>query len=236
MSGKPHTEDPKLDPEAHAADSPEAAAETTADPATSGSPPPETAASETRIAELETQIADLTDRLLRSHAEIDNIRKRAEREKTDMAKYAISKFAGDVVTVGDNFGRAVAALPAGAAEQDPALKSLLDGVQMMEREFLNVLERHGVKRIDPTGQPFNPHFHQAVMEQPNTEVPNGTVLQVFQVGYTIEDRVLRPAMVVVSKGGPKQQDAQPADGATAEKVQTAGNGAPDQNPSSQAES
>jgi molecular chaperone GrpE len=164
---------------------------------------PQVNAAEARTAELESQIADLTDRLLRAHAEMDNVRKRTEREKADTAKYAISKFARDIVDVSDNFQRAVAAVPPGAADQDPALKSLVDGVTMSEREFLNVLERHGVKRIDPTGSIFNPHLHQAVMEQPNVEVPSGTVLQVIQPGYTIEDRVLRPAMVVVAKGGAK---------------------------------
>jgi molecular chaperone GrpE len=156
-----------------------------------------------RIAELEAQVADLTDRLLRAHAEMDNLRKRTEREKAELAKYAISKFARDIVGVGDNFQRAIAAVPPGAAEQDPALMSLIEGVTMSEREFLNVLERHGVKRIDPTGELFNPHLHQAVMEQPSTDLPSGSVLRVVQAGYSIEDRVLRPAMVVVAKGGPK---------------------------------
>jgi molecular chaperone GrpE len=217
MSGKPDIEDPNHIPEQ--------ATDSVADAAAAFEAAPDAASAESRITELEGQIADLTDRLLRSHAEIDNIRKRGEREKSDMAKYAISKFAGDVVTLSDNFGRAVSALPAGAADHDPALKSLLEGVQMMEREFLNVLERHGVKRIDPTGEPFNPHLHQAVMEQPNTGVPTGTVLQVFQAGYTIEDRVLRPAMVVVSRGGPKPQDAQAAaEGSAAAKSASAGDG------------
>lgn len=172
------------------------------------STPDEAAGAEARAAELETQVADLMDRLLRAHAEMDNIRKRAEREKADASKYAISKFAEDIAVLSDNFQRAASAVPAGAAEQDPALKGLLDGVAMMEREFLNVLERYGVRRIDPAGQPFNPHLHQAVMEQQNPEVPSGTVVQVFQPGYTIEDRVLRPAMVVVAKGGAKQPPAE----------------------------
>lgn len=206
MSGKPDIEDPNQSAEQATDQAAEAGAASEA----AGS---ETPSADARVVELEAQIADLTDRLLRSHAEIDNIRKRSEREKSDMAKYAITKFAGDVVNVGDNFSRAVSAIPAGAADHDPALKSLLDGVLMMEREFLNVLDRHGVKRIDPSGEPFNPHLHQAVMEQQSNEVPNGTVLQVFQAGYTIEDRVLRPAMVVVSKGGPKPQDTQTAQAA-----------------------
>jgi molecular chaperone GrpE len=140
---------------------------------------------------------------------MDNMRKRAEREKAETAKYAISRFARDVVGVSDNFQRAIAAVPPGAAEQDPALKSLVEGVTMSEREFLNVLERHGLKRIDPAGEVFNPHLHQAVMEQANADLPSGTVVRVVQPGYSLEDRVLRPAMVVVAKGGPKP--AKPAD-------------------------
>ena len=198
MSGKPDIDDVNPEPMA-ASEQPDAGAQTAE--TTSAAE-----AQEARVQELEGQVADLTDRLLRAHAEMDNVRKRGEREKVDTAKYAISKFAGDVVTVGDNFVRAASAVPPGAADKDPALKALLEGVTMMEREFLNVLERHGVKRIDPTGEPFNPHFHQAVMEQQNADVPSGTVVQVFQAGYTIEDRVLRPAMVVVAKGGPKLQD------------------------------
>lgn len=153
--------------------------------------------------ELEGQIKDLTDRLLRAHADMDNFRKRTEREKEETAKYAISKFARDLVGVGDNFQRAVAAVPPGAVEADPALKSLVDGVQMTEREFLKSLEKNGVLRVDPAGQAFNPHQHQAVMERNDPSVPSGTVLDVFQPGYLLEGRCLRPAMVVVSTGGPK---------------------------------
>lgn len=159
---------------------------------------------------LQGQIADLTDRLLRAHAEMDNMRKRAEREREETAKYAISKFARDVVAVADNFERAIQAVPSEAAEQDGALKSLVDGVSMTEREFLNVLERNGVKRINPKGEPFNPHFHQAMMEMQNADVAPGTVLEVYQCGYLIEDRVLRPAMVVVAKGGVKPGKADSA--------------------------
>jgi molecular chaperone GrpE len=171
-------------------------------------------------AEVETlhgQVADLTDRLLRAHADIDNLRKRLDREKEEVAKYAITRFAREVVTVADNFERAVQAVPAGAAEKDAALKALVEGVTMTEREFVNVLDRNGVRRIYPKGETFNPHQHQAMMEMQNAEVPPGTILEVFQPGYLIEDRVLRPAMVVVAKGGPKgakpdaeQTDAPPA--------------------------
>ncbi len=156
------------------------------------------------VSVLEGRIADLTDRLLRAHAEMDNLRKRTERDKEDTAKYAISKFAREVLAVGDNLQRATAAVPPGAADADPALKALVDGVSMTEREFLNVLERNGVKRIDPEGQPFNPHQHQAMVEIDQPDVAAGTIVQVYQPGYILEDRVLRPAMVVVAKGGERR--------------------------------
>jgi molecular chaperone GrpE len=162
------------------------------------------------IAALQAEVADFRDKWLRAHAEIDNVRKRAEREKEETAKYAISKLARDIVNVGDNFQRAIEAVPVGAAELDPALKSFLDGVTLTERELFNVLDRHGIKRIHPLNEPFNPHLHQAVMELQRTDVPAGTAVQVFQAGYTIEDRVLRPAMVAVSKGGPKTTPASEA--------------------------
>lgn len=160
---------------------------------------------------LRAEVADLKDRVLRAHAEMDNIRKRTEREKSEASKYAVTKFAHDIVTVGDNFQRAINTIPPGAAEETPALKSFLEGVTMTERELINALERHGITRIDPTGEPFNPHLHQAVVEAPTLDVPAGTVVQVFQCGYLIEDRVLRPAMVSVAKGGAKP--VQPGDAA-----------------------
>ena len=163
------------------------------------------------IVALQAEAADLKDRLLRAHAEVDNIRKRAEREKEETAKYAVTRLARDIVNVGDNFQRAIDAVPVGAAEQDPALKSFLEGVTMTERELLNVLERYGIRRVQPLNEPFNPHLHQAVMEIQRSDVPSGTIVQVFQAGFMIEDRVLRPAMVAVSKGGPKP--AQSTEGA-----------------------
>jgi len=171
------------------------------------------------VDKLNGQIADLTDRLLRAHAEMDNMRKRAEREREETAKYAITKFAREVVTVADNFERAVQAVPAGAADLDPALKSLVDGVCMTERELMNALERHGVKRVNPMGEAFNPHQHQAMMEMQNADVAPGTILQVYQPGYVIEDRVLRPAMVVVAKGGPKPGTAAAAEPSESEGEQ-----------------
>jgi molecular chaperone GrpE len=159
------------------------------------------------LATLEGRIAELTDRLLRAHAEMENLRKRTERDKEETAKYAITRFAREVLSIGDNLQRAIAAVPAGAAEADPALRALIDGVSMTDREFLNILERNGVKRVVPEGQPFNPHQHQAMTEVENRDVAPGTVVQVYQPGYVLEDRVLRPAMVVVAKGGAKPASA-----------------------------
>lgn len=155
------------------------------------------------IAALQAEASDFKDKWLRAHAEIENVRKRVEREKEETAKYAITRLARDIVTVGDNFQRAISAVPADAAENDPALKSFLEGVTLTERELLNALERHGIRRQEAMNEPFNPHLHQAVMEIPRNDVAEGTIVQVFQSGFMIEDRVLRPAMVAVAKGGPK---------------------------------
>lgn len=158
------------------------------------------------------------DAYLRAVAETENVRRRMEKEKEETARYAITKFAKDILSVGDNFQRAIAAVPQEAVAADPALKTLVDGVTLAERDFRSALERHGVKAIDPAGQLFNPHQHQAVMEKEDASVPAGTVLQVFQTGYLIEDRCLRPAMVVVSRGGPKA-GAKPAENGTGEPPQ-----------------
>lgn len=153
--------------------------------------------------ELAASNADLKDRLVRTLAEMDNLRKRTEREKADVRKYAISDFARDVLGIGDNIQRAINHVPKEDAEKDPALQSFLEGVQLLERELLSILERHGVSRIIPDNEPFNPHLHQAVMEEENAALPAGTVMQVFQAGFMIADRCLRPAVVSISRGGPK---------------------------------
>jgi molecular chaperone GrpE len=155
------------------------------------------------IAELRRDMSEYKDKYLRAHADMDNLRKRTEREKEDTAKYAVTRLARDLLGLGDNFQRALAAVPPGAADADPALKSLVDGITITEREYQTVLEKHGVKRIEALGEPFNPHLHQAVMQMPSADVPAGTIVQVFQPGYVIEDRTLRPAMVAVSNGAPK---------------------------------
>jgi molecular chaperone GrpE len=188
----------------------------TGDPAATPSqaaPPAQDAAAEGTkslqevVAALQAEAAELKDKWLRAHAEVENIRKRTEREREEAAKYSIAKLARDIVAVGDNFQRAIDAVPAGAAEKDAALKSFLDGVTMTERELLNALDRHGIRRVQPLNEPFNPHLHQAVAQVPRTDVPAGTIVEVYQAGYMIEDRVLRPAMVGVAQGGPKPSAA-----------------------------
>ena len=175
------------------------------------------------IAALRREHADLKDKNLRLLADMENLRRRTEDEKTSSARYAITRFATDIVNIGDNFQRAIAAVPADAA--DPALKSLLEGVEMTEREYLNVLERHGVKRIVSKGELFNPHLHQPMMQVPNPSVPSGTILQVFQDGYMIGDRLLRAAVVTVAEGGPKPvKPTEPLSSATTEPTATSGDG------------
>lgn len=171
--------------------------------------------------------AEMRDRLLRTMADMENLRRRTEREKTDTARYAISNFARDVLTVGDNLKRTVDHVPADAAAQDPALKSFLEGVELTERELLNVLERHGVTRIEPLGARFDPNCHQAMYEVPNPDVPEGTVVDVMQAGYVIGDRCLRPALVAIAKGGAKPAKSQAGDGNGAAPRKAANDDFPD---------
>ncbi|GGE08900.1 protein GrpE [Aureimonas endophytica] len=161
-------------------------------------------AAEARIAELEAEIAEHKDRALRVAAEMENLRRRTEREIKDARTYAVTNFAREMLNVMDNLGRAIAAVPAEErAAGANGLTHLIEGVEITERGLLSALERFGVKKLEPTGQRFDPNFHQAMFEVPNPDVPNNTVVQVVQDGYAIGDRVLRPAMVGVAKGGPK---------------------------------
>jgi molecular chaperone GrpE len=153
---------------------------------------------------LDRELAEMKDRLLRTLAEMENLRKRTEREVADAKIYGVTSFARDILTVADNMHRAMGALDDELrATAGESLKGLLDGVELTERELLNVLEKNGVKKLDPMGQKFDPNRHQAMYEVEDASVPSGTVVQVVQAGYTIGDRVLRPALVAVSKGGPK---------------------------------
>lgn len=168
-----------------------------AQPSTDGAP-------DSAVVALTAENAELKDRLLRALAETENLRKRAEREVADARAYAVTAFAREILTVADNLSRALeAAQPPGGADAAAAAKTLADGVALTARELETVLARHGVARIDPLNQRFDPNLHQAMLELEDASVPAGTVIQVMQTGYTISGRVLRPALVAVSRGGPK---------------------------------
>jgi molecular chaperone GrpE len=160
---------------------------------------------ETRVTELEAELAEYKDRLLRTLAEIENVRRRAQREREDASKYAIAGFARDLLSSADNLRRALESLPESEAK-DERTRSLLAGVAATERELLGVFERHGIKRIDPKGESFDHNFHQAIFEAERPEHPSGSVVEVLQPGYLLHDRLLRPAMVGVAKGGPKPSE------------------------------
>jgi len=157
---------------------------------------------------LAKEAADARDKMLRTLAEMENLRKRTAREVSDARTYGITGFARDVLDIADNLQRALDALPAEArANADPGLNALIEGVELTERSLLNTLEKNGVKKFDPAGQKFDPNFQQAMYEVPDASVPSGTVVQVVQTGYMIGERVLRPALVGVSKGGAKAAPA-----------------------------
>jgi len=153
---------------------------------------------------------ELNDSKLRLAAEMENLRRRTARDVQDARAYSTANFARDMLGVADNLRRALDAIPEDARKSaDTGLTALAEGVEMTERSMLAALERHGVKKLEPQGQRFDPHFHQAMFEVPNPDVPANTVVQVVQTGFVIGDRVLRPAMVGVSKGGPKAVEAEP---------------------------
>ncbi|CAL74137.1 Protein grpE (HSP-70 cofactor) [Bradyrhizobium sp. ORS 278] len=154
------------------------------------------------------EAAEARDKMLRTLAEMENLRKRTAREVADARMYGITGFARDVLDIADNLQRALDAVPAETrANADAGLKSLIEGVELTERSLLNTLEKNGVKKFDPTGQKFDPNFQQAMYEVPDPSVPSGTVVQVVQAGFMIGERVLRPALVGVSKGGAKAAPA-----------------------------
>jgi len=159
---------------------------------------------EARCAELEAEVERLRRDYLGALADAQNAKRMADKRIQDNTKYAVSNLAKAVLPVADNLERAAAAAPEAARESDPTLKNLAIGVEMTSRELINALGQYGVKRIEAMDQPFDPNLHQAMQEMENPNVPAGTVVQVYQDGYVIHDRLLRPAMVVVSKGGPKR--------------------------------
>jgi molecular chaperone GrpE len=151
---------------------------------------------------------ELRDRLLRSLAEMENLRKRTDREVADARLYSVGSFARDVLAVADNMRRALDAItPELRASAQSGVKALIDGVELTERELIKALEKNGVRQFSPQGEKFDPNLHQAMFEVPDASVPAGSVVQVVQPGYMIGERMLRPAMVGVSKGGPKTAPA-----------------------------
>ena len=151
------------------------------------------------ILKQEEEIASLKDKLLRALAETQNLRRRADRERSDAANYAVTKFARDILSVGDNLNRALSSLPEGF-KLEGEIKTLVEGVEMTDKELLNIFESHGIKKINPMGEKFDANFHQAMFETPVEGEADGTIIQVMQSGFTIKDRLLRPAMVGVAKG------------------------------------
>lgn len=166
-----------------------------------------------RVAELEAEIAGLKDQLLRALAEVENTRRRAERDRQESAKYGAVPLARDLLSVADNLRRALENVP--DTLRGDGLnggKDLVAGVELIERELLNAFEKHGIRKVEPLGEPFDHALHQAMFELDDPENPSGTVVQLLQPGYTLHGRLLRAAMVGVSKGGPKPQGAEPAAG------------------------
>jgi molecular chaperone GrpE len=176
-----------------------------------GMPGEEAPPIEERLAAAEAEAAGAKDKLLRALAETENVRRRAQREREDAAKYGASNLARDLINVADNLRRALASVPEGQVK-DELTRTLLQGVDATERELLAAFERHGIRRIDPMGERFDHNFHQAIMEVENSGQPGGTVVQVLQPGYAMHDRLLRPAMVSVAKG------ERPAAGETVDEV------------------
>lgn len=169
-------------------------------PAQAQAPTPSTA--------LEREHAEMKDRLLRTLAEMENLRKRTEREIADSRLYSVTSFARDLLVVSDNMRRALETVsPELRNNEESGVKAFIEGIELTERELLKALEKNGVRQFTPQGEKFDPNLHQAMFEIPDATVPAGSVVQVVQPGYMIGDRVLRPALVGVSKGGPKSAPA-----------------------------
>jgi molecular chaperone GrpE len=197
MSTKNGSDDTEPKPDETATESPEtdeAAAETTDET-------PE-AAADARVREIEAELADLKDRSLRALADAENTRRRAQREVTDARKYAAGDFAKDLLNVSDNLRRALDSVPAAQREADEHFKTLVEGVELVEKELLNAFSKHGITKIEPLGEPFDHGRHQAMFEIETTDQPAGTIMQLLQPGYLLHDRLLRPAMVAVAKEPP----------------------------------
>ena len=162
----------------------------------------------------EAEIIDLNDKLLRALAETENLRRRARKEREDTANYAVAGFARDLLSVADNLGRALGTLPETLDETGDLLSGFIEGVRLTEREFANVLERHGIDKVDPMGEKFNPNRHEAMFEIPTGDAAPGTVVQVVEIGYVLKDRLLRAAKVGVARSLPELEEGESVDTTT----------------------
>lgn len=168
------------------------------------------------IEKLNAENVEMKDRVLRTLAEMENLRRRTEKEVSDAKTYGVANIARDMIAFADNLRRAIESVPAAAREAEGDLRTLVEGLELTERDFQSRLARYGVKKLEPQGQKFDPNMHEALFEIPDPSVPNGTVMQVVESGYSIGDRCLRPAKVGVARGGPKAtagQDNNQDDGA-----------------------
>ncbi|MBF0306717.1 MAG: nucleotide exchange factor GrpE [Alphaproteobacteria bacterium] len=181
------------------------AADAAPQPATEQTPAPAPDMAAERVAQLEAEAAKLKDQLLRALAETENTRRRLEQQAEDRGRYAVAAFARDMLGVSDNLRRALTAVPAEEREANELIKGLAVGVEMTERELQAAFEKQNIRRIEALGERFDPNLHQAMMEVEDPSKPSGTVVMVMAEGYTIHDRLLRAAMVAVSRGGPKGQ-------------------------------
>ncbi|MBI1328057.1 MAG: nucleotide exchange factor GrpE [Alphaproteobacteria bacterium] len=148
---------------------------------------------------LETELSVVKEQMLRALAEAENTRRRALKEREDAMRYSVTSFARDLLTTLDNFDRAIKSIPEDLRNGDARVQNLVAGLDAVEREMLGTFDKHGIKKVHPLGEPFNPHFHEVMVEMPGTGQPAGTVVQVFDSGYVIHDRLLRPARVGVAK-------------------------------------
>jgi molecular chaperone GrpE len=161
---------------------------------------PEEGGKDAEITALQNEVAATKDRMLRLAAEMENLRKRTEREKAEATLYAASNFARDLLSVADSLSRALAAVPAEERDViDDIMKKFLDGIELTERELMSVFQRHNIRKLETVGQKFDPNMHQAMFEIPTAERPPGTVMQEVQSGYAVGERCLRPALVGVAK-------------------------------------
>lgn len=162
------------------------------------------------VAELEAQLRDSREQMLRARAEVENVLKRAERDKRDLAAYAIAGFARDLLAVSDNLRRALEALPEDARAAGHT-RAFVEGIEMTERELLAAFERHGIRKLEPKGEKFDHNLHQAMAEVDAADSPAGTVVDVYQPGYVLKERLLRPAMVTVARAAPSGKPAESVD-------------------------